>query len=648
VLVKGNPSDEWVLAVDPSVEPVAAAVLGYSLPEILELPGETATDSIDGVLDAIAQEARRGRDPGGPHHLIVTVPIGYGSLERAAVIAAAAHAGLPDPAFLSRPAAAARYLARTVALDSLVAVADVRDASIDIAVLERVEDTFELAGPPVSLSRQPGEGVAASLRRHADALRTVVASAGVTPGQIAACYVIGDDGSGSPVVTEVLGIKAQPVSSRRTVAVRGSLTPVLYLRRPPAAADHRRVLESTTARATAAVVMIILAAAAVGGIYALTSGGASPAVPSAAPVMLYVLTNDQNAIGATVLPINTTTNTALAAIPVGGASDTAPTAIAISPDGKTVYVATESPTTSQQGAITLISTTTGKASQPIPVGQDPEAIAVAPDGETAYVANMWSGTVTPIYARSGTAGPTLAVGGHPSVIAFTPDGKTVYVVGGSGSITSIDAATGAPGPPVAGPEDVDAIAMSPDSQIAYAAGDSTLTAINTATNVAGRPITEPFLPQTVAVTPDGSTILALAPVGNVSLTAVTAGYATARTIPVNATIGAIVISRDSKTIYALHMPVFPTGTATVSVVDLPAGTVREVLTVPVAGRVEDFLALTPDGKTLYLAGFNQNTYTGTIVPVNTATGVAGRPIAVTGGSPAAMVITESGVPRATG
>ena len=43
----------------------------------------------------------------------------------------------------------------------------------------------------------------------------------------------------------------------------------------------------------------------------------------------------------------------------------------------------------------------------------PAAIAITPDGKTAYVANFGSGTVTPIRTATNTALPPMKVGRHP-------------------------------------------------------------------------------------------------------------------------------------------------------------------------------------------------------------------------------------------
>jgi len=79
------------------------------------------------------------------------------------------------------------------------------------------------------------------------------------------------------------------------------------------------------------------------------------------------------------------------------------------------------------------------------VGPDPDAIAVTPDGSTVYVANHGFGvgtTVTPIATATNTPGTPITVGRDPNGIAITPDGTTAYVANATdGTVTPIATAT---------------------------------------------------------------------------------------------------------------------------------------------------------------------------------------------------------------
>ena len=69
--------------------------------------------------------------------------------------------------------------------------------------------------------------------------------------------------------------------------------------------------------------------------------------------------------------------------------------------------------------MTQISTATNTTRRWITVGNSPRAIAVTPNGKTAYVANYYSSTVTPIRIATGKTGKAIKVGGSPYAIAFT-------------------------------------------------------------------------------------------------------------------------------------------------------------------------------------------------------------------------------------
>ena len=72
----------------------------------------------------------------------------------------------------------------------------------------------------------------------------------------------------------------------------------------------------------------------------------------------------------------------------------------------------------------------------------PFAFAITPDGRTAYVANNGGDHVTPIRIATNTALKAIKVGSGPYAIAITPDGKTAYVTNHDGDhVTPISIAT---------------------------------------------------------------------------------------------------------------------------------------------------------------------------------------------------------------
>ena len=140
----------------------------------------------------------------------------------------------------------------------------------------------------------------------------------------------------------------------------------------------------------------------------------------------------------TVTPIATATNTPGPPITVSHPYTTDYlTAFAITPDGETIYVASDVSSDIADGSWTLVTpimTRSNTAGPSFTAGLgSSSAIAITPDGKTAYVAN-WTpfavgpGTVTPIATATNTAGAPITVGGAPRAIAITPNGKTAYVL----------------------------------------------------------------------------------------------------------------------------------------------------------------------------------------------------------------------------
>jgi YVTN family beta-propeller protein len=78
----------------------------------------------------------------------------------------------------------------------------------------------------------------------------------------------------------------------------------------------------------------------------------------------------------------------------------------------------------------------------IPVGKQPEAIAIAPDGSTVWVGHNKSHDLMVIDTQSNKVTQTIDCGGVPIRLAFTPDGKRVLASEAEGGyMLVIDAAT---------------------------------------------------------------------------------------------------------------------------------------------------------------------------------------------------------------
>ncbi len=177
--------------------------------------------------------------------------------------------------------------------------------------------------------------------------------------------------------------------------------------------------------------------------------------------------------------------------------------IAITPNGRTLYLADEPGDT-----VVPVNTATHKVGKPITVAADPNAIAVTPNGKTLYVASggSASGSVTPINTATNRPGPAISVPPNPGALLITPNGKTVYVASGGG-LTPIKTATNTAGQAIPG-VGIDslgfAMAITPNGKTLLVASSSTsVTPVNTATNTPGQPIQVLTGPLQIAITPNG-------------------------------------------------------------------------------------------------------------------------------------------------
>jgi DNA-binding beta-propeller fold protein YncE len=123
-----------------------------------------------------------------------------------------------------------------------------------------------------------------------------------------------------------------------------------------------------------------------------------------------------------VIPFSTAANTAGKLINIDGMAGP----IAVTPDGSTAYVASQrwqkpaASCTGQTGVVTPIPTATNLPGRPIRVACDPHAIAVTPDGKTVWVGSQsW---VTPISTATNTPGKPITFRGGlvAIVIGRTP------------------------------------------------------------------------------------------------------------------------------------------------------------------------------------------------------------------------------------
>lgn len=77
--------------------------------------------------------------------------------------------------------------------------------------------------------------------------------------------------------------------------------------------------------------------------------------------------------------------------------------------------------------IGVVDVDTGAVVRKYQSGQDPEAFAISPDGRTIYVANEDAAQMSVVDLESGTITQRVAVGEEPEGVTVRPDGRVVYV-----------------------------------------------------------------------------------------------------------------------------------------------------------------------------------------------------------------------------
>jgi DNA-binding beta-propeller fold protein YncE len=185
-----------------------------------------------------------------------------------------------------------------------------------------------------------------------------------------------------------------------------------------------------------------------------------------------------------VTPISTATNTVRT--PVNALGD--PGSMAVTPDGRTLYVAD-----SDTGVVLPISTATNRPGRPIHVEAkdagvvNGAGIAVSPDGKTLWV--LTNTGVIPVSTASGRTGTPMYVSGTPVAMAITPSGRTAYVVRNAdafAAVSPLDLVTHTVEKSIPVPGLAEWVTISPSGQTAYVGYlGGPVIPINTTTNVKG-------------------------------------------------------------------------------------------------------------------------------------------------------------------
>jgi DNA-binding beta-propeller fold protein YncE len=186
------------------------------------------------------------------------------------------------------------------------------------------------------------------------------------------------------------------------------------------------------------------------------------------------------------------------------------------PDGKTVWVASQIDGTSQRpGRVTPISTATGRAGKPIRVGIDPVPLVISPDSRTVYVATAGldeqslAGNLTVITARTDRIRRVLS-GIYPYDLALGRGGRMLYLADSQGAVIPVRTATLRRGRPIRMGGFLQQLIIGPGGRALYVLnGSGQVSRISVpADRVTWSARTAP-LPSAMGLTPDGRRLYVL-------------------------------------------------------------------------------------------------------------------------------------------
>ncbi|HVH83356.1 MAG TPA: CFI-box-CTERM domain-containing protein, partial [Steroidobacteraceae bacterium] len=371
-----------------------------------------------------------------------------------------------------------------------------------------------------------------------------------------------------------------------------------------------------------------------------------PAQAGTAPVALSTPANTAQSPRA--FNADVTSPAAVAGVQVAVGSG--PQALAFSPDGRKLYVASH-------GSVTMLSAVTNQVIVPSPAHPNTAAavgsgIVASPDGRRVYVAAGAAGVAAmdaallePIAAESisgftaGSSGPFNA-----QSLAVSPDGTMLYVAddldGGVVRLITLAGTTYVSSPPFGTGLVPVAVAASPDGSKLFAAiVDPTATTADFIAVLDPRSgalrssiiLGNGAMPAAIAFSPDGKTAyVANRGANSVSLID-TASDTTGTSIPGLSSTTAVAVSPDGVKVLIAN-----SGNGTVTVIDVPSGAAA---TIPIPGALGPSLAgilVSPDGSHAYVADPAANNITEIGDSVTLTIGIAGTGLGSVTSSPAGI------------
>jgi nucleoside transporter/PQQ-dependent catabolism-associated beta-propeller protein len=268
--------------------------------------------------------------------------------------------------------------------------------------------------------------------------------------------------------------------------------------------------------------------------------------------------------------IDARTNNVIATVHLGKR----PRGIKLAPDGTTLYVAlsgspiappgvdekTLPPPDRSADGIGVFDTTQMKLVKVIHAGTDPEQLAVSKDGKQLFVANEDAATASIVDVDSGKVVGVVKVGGEPEGVERTPDGALVYVTSEEDNeVFILDPATSKVVAQVKTSPRPRSVGFLPDGSRAYVTSENG-NAIDVLDTRRHRVLTTIKLandllrPMGVAVAPDGSHLYVTLGRGKSLAIIDTKTNTVASTIEVGDRPWGIAMSPDGRTLYTANGP----------------------------------------------------------------------------------------------
>lgn len=135
----------------------------------------------------------------------------------------------------------------------------------------------------------------------------------------------------------------------------------------------------------------------------------------ASGTVLYVAEHTANAVAVIDLASNQVVRRIALPLPPAG--------LALSPDGKILYVTGSSP----EGVMFVVDTASDAVTAQVAVGHTPGAVVVSPAGDRVYVANLFNNDVAVVDAAANTVVKRVSVQREPAAMTLADGGNLLYV-----------------------------------------------------------------------------------------------------------------------------------------------------------------------------------------------------------------------------